>query len=148
MSYDMLIRVYNMKIYTHRLALRRSMICVLHHMRDVETKPCCPCLPLRALKELSFNPPFPGREFVVSFSLATRAIVPYFGSFLAGLCTAYKCELLRSVRWMVQDLDSPRPRDAVDSRWMVQDLDSPRPRRGRLKVQALSPRMTRVQRSN
>lgn len=106
-----------MKAYTHWLALYRRTICVLHLVRDVETKPCCPCLPSGALKELSFDPPFPGREFVVSFSLATLAIVPYFGSFLAGLCTAYKCELLRSVRWMVQDLDSPRPRDAVDSRF-------------------------------
>ena len=46
-----------MKAYTHWLALYRRTICVLHLVRDVETKPCCPCLPSGALKELNFNPP-------------------------------------------------------------------------------------------
>ena len=46
-----------MKSYTHWLAFDRRTICVLHLVRDVEAKPCCPCLPLGDLKELSFDPP-------------------------------------------------------------------------------------------
>ena len=46
-----------MKAYTHWLALYRRTICVLHLVRDVEAKPCCPFLPSGDLKELSFDPP-------------------------------------------------------------------------------------------
>jgi len=45
-----------MKMYTHQLALCRSMICVLHHMRDVEARPwwlergvSYPCAPSTSL---------------------------------------------------------------------------------------------------
>ena len=114
-----------MKAYTHWLALYRRTICVLHLVRDVETKPCCPCLPSRALKELSFDPPVTPcnlhpNEFITNSSPSLCIPKQFVHPKMSGILSDFLREgpFFTTIRnAVVSFLDSPRPREAVDSRF-------------------------------